>query len=204
MPILVCLGDSITAKEVEDTGTLRLTPRLRQVLPTWTIINSGVPGDTTKAALNRLQSDVLVHDPDLVTVLLGTGDASEKRRVSILEYESNLTSITRQISPQKTILINPPPIDAERLLARNRRRASPFSNFVTLEDLENYAQVSEKVAETTGSHFINLWSIMRKKSDYSRFLKEKDGVHFNEKGYDFLANVLTAKIKLIWDSAGAL
>ena len=108
MPILVCLGDSITAKELEDTGTLRLTPRLRQILPTWTIINSGVPGDTTKAALNRLQSDVLVHDPDLVTVLLGTGDASEKRRVSILEYESNLTSITRQISPQQTILINPP------------------------------------------------------------------------------------------------
>lgn len=200
MPTLVCFGDSITAKEFEDTGTLRLTPRLRQVFPTWSIINSGAPGDTTKTALNRLQRDVLTHDPNLVTVLLGTGDASEKRRVPILEYERNLTAIANQISPQKTVLINPPPIDIERLLARNRRRGSTDSNFVTLEELEKYAQVSEKVAETTGSHFINLWSIMRKESDYSRFLKEKDGIHFNEKGYEFLVNVLTSKIKSILDS----
>ncbi|MBE9171369.1 esterase [Pleurocapsales cyanobacterium LEGE 06147] len=204
MPKLVCFGDSITAKEQEETGTPRLTPRLRQAFPTWTIINSGMPGDTTKTALDRLQRDVLIHCPDLVAVLLGTGDASEKRRVPILEYENNLTSIARQISPQKTVLINSPPIDDERLLARNRRRGSPFYNLVTLEDLEHYAQVSEKVAKTTGSHFINLWSIMCKESDYSRLLKEKDGVHFNEKGYEFLTNLLTAKIKSIWNSVSAL
>ncbi len=156
MPTLVCFGDSITAKEFEDTGTLRLTPRLRQFLPTWSIINSGAPGDTTKTALNRLHSEVLTHDPDLVTVLLGTGDASEKRRVPILQYERNLTAIAHQISPQRTILINPPPINVVRLLARNRRRGSADSNFVALEDLEKYAQISGKVAEITGSHFINL------------------------------------------------
>jgi isoamyl acetate esterase len=203
MPILVCFGDSITAKEQEDTGTLRLTPRLRQALPTWSIINSGVPGDTTQTALSRLQSDVLTYNPDLVTVLLGTGDASEKRRVPILDYEGNLTSIAHQISPQKTILINSPPIEVEWLLARNRRRGSPLSNFVTLEDLEHYAQVAEQVAERVGSHFIDLWSIMREESDYSRFLKE-DGVHFNEKGYEFLANIMIAKIKSIEDGISTL
>jgi lysophospholipase L1-like esterase len=109
MPKLVCFGDSITAKEQEVTGTLRLTPRLRQSLPTWIVINSGVPGDTTKTALARLKRDVLTHDPDFVTVLFGTGDASERRRVHILEYENNLASIACQISPSKTVLINSPP-----------------------------------------------------------------------------------------------
>jgi isoamyl acetate esterase len=204
MPTLVCFGDSIIAKEQEDSGALRLTPRLRQFLPIWNIINSGVPGDTTKTALARLQSDVLIYEPDLVTILLGTGDASEKRRVPILEYESNLISMAHQISPQKTVLINSPPIDVERLQARNRRRGSPLSNFVTLEDLEEYTQVSKQVAEKTGSYFINLWSLMRQESDYSKFLKEEDGVHLNEKGYEFLANLLATKIKSIWDSADAL
>jgi lysophospholipase L1-like esterase len=204
MAKLVCFGDSITAKEQEETGTPRLNPRLRQAFSTWTVINSGVPGDTTKTALARLQSDVLIHCPDLVTVLLGTGDASEKRRVSILDYENNLTSIARQISPQKTVLISSPPIDVEGLLARNQRRDFPLSNFVILGDVERYAQVVEKVAETTGSHFINLWSIMSQEFNYSRFLKEEDEVHFNEKGYEFLTNLLTAKIRSIRDDVTAL
>jgi isoamyl acetate esterase len=201
MPTLVCFGDSITAKERDEAGTIRLTPRLKQMLPDWSVRNSGVPGDNTTRALNRLQKDVLAYYPDLVTVLLGTSDASEKRRVPIEEYESNIASIAYQISPQKTILISPAPIAIERLLDRNRRRNSPLSNFVTLEDLEHYAQVSEKVARTTGSHFINLWGIMKSQSDYSRYLKDEDGVHFNERGYKFLASVVTAKINSIWPYA---
>ena len=41
---------------------------------------------------------------------------------------------------------------------------------------------------------------MGKDADYSSFLKEKDGVHFSETGYEFLANILTDKIKSICDS----
>ncbi|WP_156114202.1 hypothetical protein [Myxosarcina sp. GI1] len=31
-----------------------------------------------------------------------------------------------------------------------------------------------------------LWSLMRSHSDYSKFLKAEDGVHFNRQGYEFL------------------
>lgn len=90
---LVCLGDSITAKEKDPSGTLKLTPRLKQLLPNWTIINAGVSGDNTRGALKRLQTDVLNHYPNLVTVLLGTADASVNKGIAIEEYEKNLTSI---------------------------------------------------------------------------------------------------------------
>ena len=33
MPTLVCLGDSITAKEKDPDGVLKLTPRIQQNLP---------------------------------------------------------------------------------------------------------------------------------------------------------------------------
>lgn len=49
---LVCLGDSIIAKDRDPSGILKLTPRLEKELPNWIIINAGVGGDNTKNALS--------------------------------------------------------------------------------------------------------------------------------------------------------
>lgn len=195
MPKLICLGDSITAKEKDPSGTLKLTPRLKQVLPNWIIINSGVPGDNTRGALIRLQTDVLDYSPDLVTVLLGTADASENKGIDLKEYEQNLRAIVEQISSQKTLLISSPPIDQSRLFAR--KKAFPEANFVTMETLERYVLVATKVARSTGSHFLDLWSLMRSHSNYSKFLKAEDGVHLNRQGYEFLTQILAKKIRSI-------
>ena len=195
MPTLVCLGDSITAKEKDPSGVLKLVPRLKQNLSSWKIINSGVPGENTRGALARLETDVLDYNPDLVTVLLGTADASENKGISIREYEQNLIFIIEQISPPKTLLITSPPIDQSRLAAR--KQAFPQSNFVTMETLERYVTVATKVARKTKCHFLDLWSIMRSPADYSQFLKFQDGVHFNQQGYEFLASILTNKLKSI-------
>ena len=205
MPTLVCLGDSITAKEKDPDGLLKLTPRLQQNLPNWDVINSGVGGENTRGALNRIQADVLSYAPDLVTVLLGTADASENKGITIQEYEDNLTSIVQQITPQKTLLITSPPIDQARLAAR--RKAFPQANFVTMQTLEKYVKVATKVARSTKSHWLDLWSEMRSEAmplglsqpDYSKFLKPKDGVHFNQQGYEFFAPILSNKILAIAD-----
>jgi isoamyl acetate esterase len=196
MPKLVCLGDSITAKELDPTGTLKLTPRLKEILPNWIIVNSGVSGDNTRGGLSRLPTDVLDYNPDLVTVLFGTADASENKGIDIEEYEQNLRSIVEQITPQKTLIISSPPIDQTLLSAR--KKAVPQSNFVLMEILEQYVLVATKVAHSTNSHFLDLWSKMRSQSNYSKFLKNKDGVHFNEQGYEFLTQILLTKIQSIY------
>jgi isoamyl acetate esterase len=195
MPTLVCLGDSITAKEKDSTGTLKLTPRLRQALPNWTVIHSGVGGENTRGALNRLQTDVLDYHPDLVTVLLGTADASENKGVDIQEYKRNLTFIIEQITPQKTLIISSPPINQVYLSAR--KKAFPQSNFLAIETLEQYVRVATKVANSTGSHFLDLWSEIQSQPNYSKFLKLKDGVHFNQQGYEFFAPIFLEKIQSI-------
>jgi isoamyl acetate esterase len=106
-----------------------------------------------------------------------------------------LTSIIEQITPSKTLLISSPPIDIIRLSAR--KQAFPKSNFVTVETLERYVIVATKVANSTQSHFLDLWSIMRSQPNYSKFLKLKDGVHFNQQGYEFFAPILIEKIQSI-------
>ena len=193
MPVLVCLGDSITAKEHDADGIPKLTPRLRNNLPNWTVINAGIGGENTRGALARLQTDVLERNPDLVTVLLGTADASENKGVPIEEYENNLTSIIKQITPPKTLLISSPPIDIVCLSAR--KKAFPKSNFVTEENLAKYVAVAAKVADSTNSHFLDLWTIMQSQANYSIFLQLKDGVHFNQQGYEFFVPILLDKIK---------
>ncbi len=164
-------------------------------MPNWTVINSGVGGENTRGALNRLQTDVLDYHPDLVTVLLGTADASENKGIDIQEYKRNLTFIIEQITPQKTLVISSPPIDQARLSAR--RKAFPQSNFLAIKTLEQYVQVATKVANSTGSHFLDLWSEMQSQPNYSKFLKLKDGVHFNQQGYEFFAPILLEKIQSI-------
>ena len=59
------------------------------------IINAGHSGDTTRAALARLESDVLSRDPRIAIVLLGGNDYL--RRVPIEETFANLTTIVDEI-----------------------------------------------------------------------------------------------------------
>ena len=48
-----------------------------------------------------------------------------------------------------------------------------------------------------GQVYLIIRKLMRPPADYSQFLKLQDGVHFNQQGYEFLASVLTNKLKSI-------
>ena len=60
-----------------------------------------------------------------------------------------------------------------------------------METLEQYVQIMGQVARVSKSHFLDLWSLMRSQPNYAKFLKSKDGVHFNQQGYEFFAPILT-------------
>lgn len=66
-----------------------------------------------------------------------------------------------------------------------------------MKTLEQYVRVATKVARLTDGHFLDLWSIMQSQSDYAKFLEDKDGVHFNHQGYEFLTQILSKKIQSI-------
>jgi len=70
------------------------------------------------------------------------------------------------------INLSSPPIDMTRLSAR--KKAFPQSNFVSVETLERYVEVATRIANSSRSYFLDLWSIMRLESDYTKFLKQKD------------------------------
>jgi len=96
---IACLGDSVTGVYYH-TGGRRAYPEmvavaLEQVYPQAkiTVINAGISGHTTQDALKRLQTDVLDHKPDLVTVMFGLNDMV---RVPLADYQTNLKTIVEK------------------------------------------------------------------------------------------------------------
>jgi len=184
---LVLFGDSITARrEGHDRPllTIKLEDKLRG---NWEIINAGVPGNNTFDALDRIENDVLVHNPDFVTVLFGANDAALHKMVKLNDFERNLTDIVTAIIPEKTILISPAPVDEKIQHAR--------TNAV----LRQYAEGVRAISVSTGSHYIDLFTTMVGLQNLSEILKglRNDGLHFGELGYDYLSSMISNELLFI-------
>jgi acyl-CoA thioesterase I len=90
---VIAFGDSLTAGYGASPG--EDYPTRLSALMGVPVLNAGVSGDTTEAALARLDADVLSRDPRIVLVGLGGNDFL--RGVSIATTEANLRSIVRKI-----------------------------------------------------------------------------------------------------------
>ncbi|MRG85919.1 SGNH/GDSL hydrolase family protein [Salinibacillus xinjiangensis] len=183
---LVCFGDSITARN-EGMPQPMLTTKLATRLQGFEIVNAGVSGDNTCDALARIEEDVIHHQPDFVTVLFGANDAAFHKMIDLETYQSNLNKITDLLKSHKTVLISPSPVDETVQFARNN------------ETLNQYALAVKRVAEGTGSYFIDFFNEMISLENYQLKLKGimNDGLHFGEEGYDFLVGLIERKINEI-------
>lgn len=184
---LVCFGDSITARTEGHDRSL-LTIKLKSKLSEeWEVINAGVPGNNTFDAIERIQKDVLIHNPDIVTVLFGANDAAFHKMVQLLDYKRNLTDIVTILSPKRVILISPAPVDERLQHAR--------TNVV----LKQYAEVVREVSLATGSHYVDFFSSMMGFHNLTEILRghRNDGLHFGELGYDYLSDLISEKILIL-------
>ncbi len=69
---IVCFGDSLTAGLGADPG--QDYPSVLRSHVDLPVINAGIDGNTTRDALQRLDKDVLAHDPKIVIITLGGND----------------------------------------------------------------------------------------------------------------------------------
>lgn len=98
---VICFGDSLTQGEGASPGQ-DYPSRLARALGL-EVINAGVAGDTTHAALARLERDVLSKDPRLVIVELGGNDFLQG--VPRDEVFANLKEIVRRIQERGAMVV---------------------------------------------------------------------------------------------------
>ena len=96
-PVIVALGDSLTAGFgvlPDEAYPALLAARLRREGYAYRIVNAGVSGDTTAAALRRV-AWVLRAQPSIVIVALGANDGL--RHQSVTAMRDNLVEIVRRL-----------------------------------------------------------------------------------------------------------
>ncbi|MFM9963409.1 MAG: alpha/beta fold hydrolase [Planctomycetaceae bacterium] len=93
---IVCLGDSVTGVYYH-TGGRRAYPEMlevaiKQAIPNANVkvINAGISGHSTENGLTRLDRDVLMHKPDLVTISFGLNDLT---RLTEEQFGKNLETL---------------------------------------------------------------------------------------------------------------
>lgn len=92
--VVVFLGDSITSGEgIPPEAAFPILLGRALGVP---VRNAGVSGDTSGGGLRRLQSDVLVHRPKLVVVVLGVNDVVDYHQPPA-ETLGNLRQIARRL-----------------------------------------------------------------------------------------------------------
>lgn len=184
----VALGDSLTFGYGVNK-TIAYPSRLAKDFPQWEIINTGINGETTREALQRMDSDVLSHGPQMVGILYGSNDSSllEGQYRHLGEYKKNLLEILQRIldTPQNSdfnhgkvlpVLITPPPcVDTD------------FFPFTTTDRVEAYATVMKQIGVDLNLPVIDFFSAMyAKKEESFTELFQSDGLHLSHLGYDVL------------------
>ena len=104
--VIVAFGDSLTHGTGASSDTAY--PAVLAALTGRTVVNAGVPGDTTASALERLPGVLAEHQPRLVLLCLGGNDMLRKQPAATTENNLRLLVQTIRASGPEVMLIAVP------------------------------------------------------------------------------------------------
>ncbi|MDF2724945.1 MAG: lipase/acylhydrolase, partial [Paenibacillus sp.] len=107
--LIVCMGDSITEQNSHCHQHLNYVGLFaEQLLQTFGrrtfVFNTGVSGEMTGRAIERLHLDALRHKPDLLTLMYGIND-SKKGLEGVAEFRDNLHTLIGLVRQTDTELL---------------------------------------------------------------------------------------------------
>jgi lysophospholipase L1-like esterase len=193
---LVCFGDSLT--RAQDGYVKILKDHLEKL--NIKVVNAGLGGDKTPAALARLRSDVISLKPDAVSVFLGANDAAVGRgvwadepRVEPAAYKSNLIWIVHlcRLAGIKKFSIATPAWQFE---------GAALENCGAVMSL--YCLAAREAADESGSRLVPLDAVFAQKwmthgsQAKSGMLLTRDGTHMTPDGDTLIASTMLSAWKM--------
>ncbi|WP_418603926.1 arylesterase [Hwangdonia sp.] len=170
---ILCFGDSITAgyglDDTNDAYTGVLQQRIDSLNLDYTVINSGVSGETTAGGKSRIDW-VIKQKPTIFILELGANDGL--RGVPITETQSNLQAIinvVKEKSPETTIILagmQLPPNMGQDYTAKFK---TVFKDVAAQNNLKFIPFILENVGGIAS-------------------LNQRDGIHPNKEGHKIVAN----------------
>lgn len=190
---IVFLGDSITAAGVRADGFVTLTSQAIAVAyPDLEIkvIGAGISGHKVPDCQKRLDRDVLKKNPTIVLIYIGINDVwhwKNNRGTTKEDFEAGLIDMIAQINAAGArVILCTPTVIGEKTDGTNK-----FDKM-----LDEYADISRKVAKETGSQMLDLrekFMAYLKKNNADNVEKgvlTRDTVHLNTEGNRFLSGLV--------------
>ncbi|WP_234573616.1 SGNH/GDSL hydrolase family protein [Rhodohalobacter sp. 614A] len=164
------------------------------------VMNAGIGGNTSRDLLQRIDSDVISHNPDVVLMMIGTNDmVNSNKLISVNEYENNLNHIVNRLEKRniEVVLISPIPVDTTYLFRRHGRDAYVQPPNTRIETAGN---VMRQIAKEKGIFFFDMNREFTDRGipthNEDEFIRNEknskatDGVHPTPKGYELMANLI--------------
>ena len=205
--IVVAIGDSITQADthwtvnghrnsIQGGWVTRLGNLLEKNFPgEYEVINKGINGDTALGVLRRLDRDVILLEPDIVIVAIGTNDIFTR-----LSADPNSTPETYQATIAKIfnklqLKLPDTPVFAMGMTTSLRKYANiRFGNFLPQQDVvqtvfDDYNNTLRRLINEYKFSYVDLPSQWPEEVEESwKFCA--DGIHPNDAGYDLMTEIL--------------
>ncbi len=190
---IVFLGDSITKAGVKPNGYVTLTSEaITKAYPDKNIkvIGAGIGGHKVPDCQKRLDRDVLRKDPTIVLIYIGINDVWHSTRgegTNKEDFETGLKDMIAKINyTGARVILCTPTVIGEKIDGKN-----DLDNM-----LEEYADISRKVAKETDSQLLDLrvafmdYLKENNKENASEGILTGDSVHLNDTGNRFLSKLV--------------
>ena len=196
---IVFLGDSITAGGVGPKGYVTViiaaTTAKHKDLGI-EIVGAGISGNKVPDLQRRLEKDVLAKKPTVVVIYIGIndvwhGESDPAKGTSKEKFEAGLKEIIGKIKDTGArVVLCTPTVIGEKKAGANKLDAK----------LDEYADISRKVAKDTGSQLCDLRKAFadhlakHNEKDADKGVLTTDRVHLNEAGNKLVAETILATI----------
>ncbi len=178
---IAALGDSLTYGWMTSRGYLDfLQQMLKKKYPVsdFKLLNRGIPGDTAKDGLRRVENDVIRLTPDLVLVQFALNDAYTD--FSPEDFQKNMESIILKIKEKSS---------SDIALLTSVALLNPEENRIAGEFYRKIHECGERYNIPVAA-VDEYWERKISSGIKHSSLVQADGIHPNEKGYELMAEAV--------------
>ena len=171
---IVFLGDSITDGFSYPLLVRQALAEAHKPLPV--CVNAGIGGDTAAGMRKRLDRDVLVHRPTLMTISVGVNDVL--RSVPLADYEADVRAILERMKKASIpVLVLTTSVLGGKTAEADKR-------------LAGHNEILRRLAGEFGCRVGEVYALMDKARRGGRVVLEEDFVHPNYQGHRVMARAV--------------
>lgn len=195
MKTVIFVGDSITEGAGDDAHG-GWTRRLAAGLPAeWQAVHAGIGGNTIVDILQRMDSDVFAHDPELIVLAIGINDSRQylseggRNGVALPDFKAGLASFAQRANgtTARVLIVGLNPVDETRTTA-----FEPGMIYASAA-AKQYDAALQAFASGQGYEYVPIQASFA--ANGGAEVLTTDGLHPNPAGHELIAQAVWARLK---------